>query len=471
MKMRIVLAVLLIIVSLQGLGMVASAQGPAGTWASGIQIQNQSELADANITITFYWAVGTANAGNVAFTFNDVIDAGKSKTYYVPTHIPGLPSDFVGSAVVTADQPVAAILNTTRTDSVDKRIGAATGVLSPATKVYAPYLRKNYYGRDSYIAIQNTGDQPATVTVTYYDRVTGDEIAAAQETHQIPAYTTKISYQDANANLPAGGGSASFHGSAVIEGTQPLAVVVNNANAGTSPQSSGFESYNGMTTGATKLYMPKLTVNYYDYQSSFTVQNTGNVATPVNVTYTFGGTTYTHSNPSLAPGAAWPVYLASTAQSNLPAGLSGAGSAVVTADQPLVGMVTEVHEQGDKGFAVISSAVPDGTGTSVVLFPKFARTYFDYNGGIQIQNIGTQATTVTAVFSQAGRPDVTVVSPSIPAGESTFWYGPSVTGLSENFGGSVVVTSNNGQPIAGVYTERNDVVPGDSYTAYNGIQK
>jgi hypothetical protein len=471
MKMRIVLAVLLIIVSLQGLGLVASAQGPAGTWASGIQIQNQSETDDANITITFYWAMGTPNEGQVAYTFNDVIEAGKSKTYYVPTHIPGLPSDFVGSAVVTADQPVAAILNTTRTDSTDKRIGAATGVLSPATKVYAPYLRKAYYGRNSYIAIQNTGDEQATVTVKYFDRVTGDEIVAAQEDHTIPAYTTMISYQDQNADLPAGGGSASFHGSAVIEGTQPLAVVVNNANAGTSPQSSGFESYNGMTAGATKLYMPKLTVNYFDYQSSFTVQNTGDVATPVDVTYTFGGTTYMHSNPSLAPGAAWPVYLASESQSNLPAGLSATGSAVVTADQPLVGIVTEVHEQDDKGFAVISSAVPDGTGTGVVLFPKFARTYFDYDSGIQIQNIGTEATTVTAVFSQAGRPDVTVVSPSIPAGESTFWYGPNVAGLSENFGGSVVVTSDNGQPIAGVYTERNDVEPGDSYTAYNGIQK
>jgi hypothetical protein len=471
MKMRIVLAVLLIIVSLQGLGMIASAQGPAGTWASGIQIQNQSETADANITITFYWAMGTPNEGQVAYTFNDVIQAGKSKTYYVPSHIPGLPSDFVGSAVVTADQPVAAILNTTRTDGADKRIGAATGVLSPATKVYAPYLRKNYYGRNSYIAIQNTSDQQATVTIKYYDRATGNEIAAAMETHTVKAYSTKISYQEQNPNLPAGGGSASFHGSAVIESSQPLAVVVNNANAGTSPQTAGFESYNGMTMGASKLYMPKLTVNYYDYQSSFTVQNTGNVATEVNVTYTFGANTYTHTNASLAPGASWPVYLAAPAQSNLPEGLSGTGSAIVTANQPLVGIVTEVHEQGNKGFAVISSAVPEGTGTSVVLFPKFARTYYDYNGGIQIQNIGNQATTVTAVFSQAGRADVTVVSPSIAPGASTFWYGPNVADLSDFFGGSVVVTSNNGQPIAGVYTERNEVEPGDSYTSYNGIQK
>ncbi|MBC7237844.1 MAG: hypothetical protein H5T69_18535, partial [Chloroflexi bacterium] len=421
-------------------------------------------------TITFYWAVGTPNAGTVAHTFNDVIEAGKSKTYYVPAHIPGLPNDFVGSAVVTADQPVAAILNTTRTDGTNKRIGAATGVLSPATKVFAPYLRKDYYGRNSYIAIQNTSDQTATVTVTYYDH-TGAQIAAATENLTIPPYTTAISYQDQNANLPGGGGSSGFHGSAVIEGNQPLAVVVNNANSGTSPTTSGFESYNGQGTGATKLYLPKLTVNYYDYQSSFTVQNAGTAATAVNVEYNFGGTTYTHSNPSLAPGAAWPVYLASPAQSNLPSGISGSGSAIITASQPLLAVVTEVYEQGDKGFAVITSAVPDGTGTSTVLFPKFARTYYNYNGGIQIQNIGTQPTVLTATFSQAGRTDVVVTSPTIQPGGSYFWYGPNVTGLTENFGGSVTVVSSNGQPIAGIYTERNDTEPGDSYTAYNGIQK
>jgi hypothetical protein len=461
MKMRIALAVVLVLLTLQGLGLVAVAQGPAGTWASGIQIQNQSETADANITITFYWAMGTPNAGQVAYTFNDVIEAGKSQTYYVPSHIPGLPSDFVGSAVVTADQPVAAILNTTRTDGQLKRMGSATGVLSPATNVFAPYLRKHFYGRNSYVAIQNTSDQQASVTVTYYDGTTGNQIAAATENWTIAPFTTKISYQDANANLPN-----AFSGSAVIAGNQPLAVVVNNANAGTDVDTSGFESYNGLATGSTTLYLPKLTVNYYGFQSSFTVQNVGNMATDVTVTYTFGGVEYTQTRNGLAPNSAWAVYLAT--QSTLPAGLSGAGSAVVTSSQPLVGLVTEV--QRDRGYAVISSAVAQGTATSAVLFPKFTYEYYNYSGGIQIQNIGNQATTVVLTFSQAGRADVVVTSDPIPAGQSASWFGTHVPGLTMDFNGSVTAVSN-GQPIAGIYTERNNLQPGDTYVAYNGIQK
>ena len=460
MKMRIALAVVLVRLTLQGLGLVAVAQGPAGTWASGIQIQNQSETANANITITFYWAMGTANEGEVAHIFNDVIEAGKSKTYYVPSHIEGLPSDFVGSAVVTADQPVAAILNTTRADGDLKRMGSATGVLSPASNVFAPYLRKHFYGRNSYVAIQNTSDQQASVTVTYYDGQTGDQIAAATETWTIPAFTTKISYQDANNDLPSG-----FSGSAVIAGNQPLAVVVNNANAGTDVDTSGFESYNGLATGSTTLYLPKLTVNYYGYQSSFTVQNVGDAPADVTVTYTFGGDTYTQTRTGLAPNAAWAVYLAT--QSTLPDGLVGAGAAVVTSNQPLVGLVTEVRRE--MGYAVISSAVAQGTATNAVLFPKFTYEYYNYSGGIQIQNISDQATTVTLVFSQAGRADVTV-STSIPAGQSASWFGTHVPGLTQDFNGSVTAVSD-GQPIAGIYTERNNLQPGDTYVAYNGIQK
>lgn len=459
---RIILALLLIVLVLQGLGLTAVAQGPAGTWASGIQIQNQSETETANITINFYWSENSGNASATpAATFTDTIEPGKSKTYYVPSHIPQVPDDFEGSAVVTSDQPIAAILNTTRVDGTDKRLGSATGVLSPAMMVYAPYLRKNYYDRNSYIAVQNTSDSAASITITYY-KADGTQTATEQAT--ISAYSTEIFHQNENANLDDG-----FHGSATIEGDAPLAVVVNNANAGTSTTSSGFESYNGMATGATTLYAPKLTVRYYDYQSSFTVQNMGTADATVTVNYDYGGTPYTHTSGPIAPGASWPVYLAAEAQSNLPATLSGSGSAVITSDQPLVGIVTEVNEA--LGYAVIWNAIPGGSGTDTILFPKFDRTYYDYNGGIQIQNIGTQDTTLTAVFSQSGRADVTVVSGPVAPGASTFWYAPNVQDLTENFSGSVVVVSSNGQPIAGVYTSRNDILTGDSYSAYNGIQK
>jgi len=464
---RIVLALVLVLLAVQGLSLTAFAAGPAGTWASGIQIQNQSGTDPANITIDFYWSADSATPGAHELTFTDVVPAGGSKTYYVPAHIPGLSTNFVGSAVVGADQPIAAILNTTEvvSEADPKRLGSATGVLEPQTTMYAPYLRKDYYGRNSYIAVQNTTGSDNLVTVSYFD-ADGSAIGAATETATLPAFTSKVFYQDANANLPS-----SFCGSAIISGAAEIAVIVNNADSGASASQSGFESYNGLSTPATRLYMPKLTVNYYTYyQSSFTAQNTG--ASPATMTFTYTSTVgdvFVKTSDPIQPGAAWGPYLANEWKSGIPAGWSGTGSGVVTSDQPMVGIVTEVNT--DTGYSVVWSAIPEGDSTDTILFPKFDRTYYDYNGGIQVQNLGDQPTTLVVTFSQPGRADVIVTSGTVDPGKSTYWYAPDVPGLTEWFFGSVTVVSVNGQPIAGVYTSRNDVASGDSYSAYNGIKK
>lgn len=463
---RTVAIVLVALLLLQGLAITAYAGPPAGTWVTGIQVQNVDTVNNANITVTFYWAAGTASAGQVAHSFTDTILAGKSKTYYVP-NIGALPTNFVGSVVVSSDVEVAAILNTTKvaagTSAEPKRIGSAVGVSVPSTTVYAPYLRKDYYGRNSYIAVQNTSGADATAYVTYRD-ATGAAITAANESAVIGAYSTKIFYQNDNTNLPAG-----FSGSAVITSTAPLAVVANNANAGTSVGTAGFESYNGFASsqGATKIFLPKLTVNYSDYQSSFTIQNAGTVAANMTITYTFGTNTWTKTSGLIQPGAAWSVYLATSSASGIPAGTSGPGSAVVTSSQPMVALVTEV--KSTLGYSVISVGVADGQATDTVLFPKFDSEFSNYNSGIQIQNVGTTTTTVTLTFSKAGSPDVTK-SAQIGPGKSTAWYGPNL-GLGAGWTGSVVAVSSGGVPIAGIHTNRNSALLGDTYTAYNGIAK
>lgn len=465
--MRVIRILMLLLVIALVVPTAALAGPPPDTWVTGIQVQNLDLTTAANVRIDFYAADGS---GTAIHTLTTTIDAGKSKSWYVPSAIPELPSGFIGSAVVSANVQVAAILTTAHqgvgTEGDPRRVGASAGVLSPATKVYAPYLRKNYYGYNTYMAIQNASNVAASVQVNYKAGGTGADIPAAAQTFTLAAYTTHILYQNDNASLPNG-----FYGAAVISGTQQLAVVINNyGGLARGYQDSQFESYNGLvSTGATKLYLPKLTVNYYDYQSGFSVQNVGTANATMTANYTFGTSTYTKTSPSIPPGATWQVYLAATTQSGLPTGLTGAGSATITSDQPVVGLVTEV--QPNVGFSVVSGAIPDGSGTTVVVFPKFDRRYYDFNSGIQIQNVGTAATRVRLVWSQAGRADVIVETPAIDPGKSWQIYGPNVPGLTDNFVGSVVATALDGQPIAGVCTDRNDVLKGDSYTAYNGIQK
>lgn len=469
------LAVALLTVTL--VAPAAMAQGPAGTWVSGIQVQNQSETETAtNVTIDFYWAANSGSPGLKAYTHTIAsIPPGESVQLYVPS-IAGLPDDFVGSAVVSSDVPVAAIILTANTgvagtQSEPIRVGGATGVLSPSDTVYAPYLRKNYYNRNTYIAVQNTSDGAADVAISFRDH-TGATLGSAQRTENVPGHSTYIFYLLENSDLPD-----NFHGSATISSSVPLAAIVNNYDQSTSAVDSGFESFNGFAPStATKLFLPKLSVNYHGYQSGISIQNVGSAAATMTIRYKFGGQTFTKTSPSIQPGASWEAYLAAEAQSGIPAGFAGSGAAEVTSSQPIVGVVTEVH--WDLGHNFVYSAVAEGEGTATLLFPKYDHVYYNYNGGIQVQNVdASQSTVLTAVFSQAGTNDVVVVSPSIAPGASWNLYAPLVrdssTGnpLVAGFHGSVTVTSNNGVAIAGIYTSRDEVGMGDSVNAYNAIQK
>jgi hypothetical protein len=397
------------------------------------------------------------------------IAAGKSRVYYVPAHIPGLRDNFVGSAVVTSEgAPIAAILNTSRDagPGESNRLGAAIGVseeggLMPSPTLYAPYLRKAYYGYNSYIAVQNTSNAPADVTVNYYSTA-GAMVATESET--IPAFSNQIFYQDANGDLPAG-----FYGSAVIDGDgTPLAAVVNNAAAGNDADvtTAGFESYNAFTGGATKVYVPKLSLNYYDYQSGLSIQNIGAAATNVTVEYTFNNTPYVVGPYSVDPNTSKSIFLAS---SDLPGTVAGSGSAVVTSDgEPVVVLVSERNDVS--GYSVVWNGFADGSGASSILYPKFDREYYNYNGGIQIQNVGDQACQICATWSPAGTgSDVNECQGPVEPGASAFWYGPNVGGLVDDWTGSVVVYSDNGEELAGVYTGVADALTGDSGSAYNAI--
>ncbi|MHB9033115.1 MAG: hypothetical protein ACYC6L_08705 [Anaerolineae bacterium] len=458
--LRVILAVILCIVVLQGLAFSALAGPPAGTWITGIQVQNLDPSADAHVTLTFYWAAGTALEGQVAATATATIAPNKMTNFHVPS-LTQVPANFVGSVVVSSDVEVAATIITTNTgagtNTDPKRVGAAAGVSAPSTTVYAPFLRKAYYGRNSYIAVQNTADAAATVYLTYIDH-NGSTVGTGNAS--VPAYSTRIFYQNDTA-LPTG-----FHGSAVITSTVPLAVLVNDANSGADASSSGFESYNGFSAGATKIYLPKLSVNYYSYDSGFQIQNVGNVEATMTITYTFGATNYTKTSPSILPGQAWTVFLGNRDASGIPVGVNGSASAIVTSLQPMVAVVSERNLV--YGFEVISAGVADGSGTDTVIFPKFNSQYYDYESGIQVQNVGTAPTRMQATFSMAGHTDVIVTSDAIAPGASAKWHGPA-QGLGPNWVGSVVVVSLDSQPIAGVLTDRNIVLKGDTYSSYNGI--
>jgi len=473
--LKMLIAVALIVVALPLLRTSVGAQG--GTWVSGVTVQNLSLINDANITITFYNQDGT-----IAHTLSSTISAGGQKTWYLPTHVPELPDGFIGSAVVSSDQPVAAIVNTqvptvgTGTMDNPNRVGTSTGVLGTKVgpKVYLTQIMKDYYGWNSYFSVQNAGTSETIVTVHYYD-TTGAEVDT--DTQAIPANASYVFRQEDNAALPA-----NFVGSAVIEGGgQNIAVICNFYNACTDYTTAQFHSYNGFATGATKLYIPRLVKDYYNYQSGLKIQNISETDdTVVTVTYYFGGNTYVQTSPTIGPGQAWGPYLGDETQVPELTGVSGSGSAIIesSGDVPIVATINEDNRVDPPGRGVTYNAFLEGEETTTVFFPQVTAEYYGYSSGIQIQNVGTAPADLTVTYS--GKTPFTVTG--IAPGASWSQFAPDAPGMTpgpgnDDYNGSVIVTST--QPIVGIanISFRYDVDArygmnyGDSFAAYNGINQ
>ena len=139
---------------------------PDGVWVSGVTVANLSSDT-ATVMIDFY-----DQNGDLELHFNGGTIAGNgAKTWYLPD-VWNSGTSFIGSAVVSADRAIAAIVNTQLpSGSNPTRVGTSTGVGSPSQTVYATQLMKGYHGWNSYCAVQNTGSSAANVTATFYNAI------------------------------------------------------------------------------------------------------------------------------------------------------------------------------------------------------------------------------------------------------------------------------------------------------------
>jgi hypothetical protein len=465
----------------------ASAAGPAGSWVSGITCQNLSTTSTAVINIEFY----PQDNGTAALSYTDPtpIPIGGSRGYFTPSTPPGVPSGFVGAAVVSSDQPLACTVNTQTnsaglgTTTNPYRIGTSGGVDTTAAGAtnYVPQVMKTLAGTwSSYIAVQNTEAAATAVTVTYKDR-NGNNVPAATESLSIPAQSNHIFYQADNANLPG-----NFLGSAIVSannGTSKLAVVVNMYNAGTDNTSAQLFSYNAFTSGGNKLYVPRFMRNYYGYNGGLTIQNVGNAATTVQITFHFGSNNYTYNSPSIAQGTALALYAPNVAEL-APVDALGVGSRYGSAEiQAAAGgnIVAIVNEDNRGGAGVPAerisqgatyNAMIDGSQTNTVFFPQVPRKAGGiFSGGFQVANTTGTATTCNIIYGANVASEANV---PLPANGVISKYMPNVTasGLTNGFNSSVSVTC--GQAVIGISNmsvEPGSGKLGDSFSETGGINR
>lgn len=419
------------------------------TWSTGFQVQNLG-TAQATVDIRLINPDGSS-AANI---LGELIPAGASKTYFP---IPSVNAGFSGSAVIEADQPVAAILNILGNNGVAGEpfySEAATGLTQGSTTVNLPLIMRNNAGFATWFAVQNAGTAAAPVQVVFTPGSSG-----TPHTVNSAAIAPGASLVFDQSTLTEIGDT--FVGSAQITSAQPLAVVVNQVGKG------GFRTqltYSGFAAGSTEVVLPLVQQANATFFSGIAIQNIGSAAADVTVTYgantVTGGASLTNETFNLGAGASRAIIV------------NGAdryvGSAVVTSAQPIVVVVNQLSGKFGTAYEGISSAAA----TTRVSLPLLMANNGGFFTAVQCRNAGTVSTTATITFT----PNVIAGSTLTPApdtaplqpGQSVTWFQNSKIPTERYVGGATVTTS----PASNVVCIVNQLAPanaGDAFLTYNGI--
>jgi hypothetical protein len=455
MKKIFVLTLMMILLASVVSGAGAAPAGPPGSgWWTSITIQNVSGTS-ANVSVNAYGSDGsTPSIASIAL-------ADKAAITYNPNSFTGMASGFQGGAIVSSDQSVTAIANVTNRytaglgDSGTPHAGAAQyqGTSAPATTLYFPMAKYNYYSKTSTFYIQNAGSNATTFTATF-------RFAGSTYTYTSPSFTVgkTIVFTAADAT-GAPSGNTNGLGSLVVtsNSSEPLAGVVLE-HATTEVHGTLLQAARSFTPAdaSTTIYAPMNKNNYFNRFSGFQIQNIGTGNVDITVTYTVSnnkggcaaavGSTTTDSATNVAPYAAFTSKSATAFPNNCMtsakavATLSSGSSGTVA----IAGIVNEAFTTAYLAAnpskyqeATMYAAFPESAATLKVSIPIFKEDSYDKAGTIIVQNISAFDAHVTLVFTST-KGTFTSVSQTIPANGSmdyldvrlnaaAFWSGTAMT--------------------------------------------
>jgi hypothetical protein len=348
------------------------------SYTSCFQVQNLTSTV-ANITVSYYQQ-GNATPTDVS----DTVPASGSKTY---CPLSAVSAGFNGSVVISSDQAVAAVANVTGGNWASFDASYA-GFSAGAQTVSIPLLMKGNYGYNTWFNVQNAGGAEATVQVNYSD--------GTSQTKTIQP-NLAVTFDQATETHSA----AVF--AATITSDQPVVAAVVEVGP------TMLFAYDGFTAASPNPVMPLVQANNWGYTTGIQIQNAGGSPTTVTVTFTpsLSGTACTQTK-SIAVGASETFALNAWAGSDANSdntcvnGETFVGSASVTsnsASQNLVGIVNQHNFTNNKGAAY--GTFNSGAATAKVVMPLITDRNYGYFTGFNIQNVGTQATTVACTFSNS----------------------------------------------------------------------
>jgi len=311
-------------------------------FSSFFNVQNTGTAA-ANVTVTY-----SGGGLNSPVTETKTVQPGSSERFDQAAN-PQLPNGFNGSAVVSSNQPVAVAV----VENGPTTLLAYNGFVGTSTAPVMPLINANNFGFITGISMQNAGDQPTNVTVSYSRSSAGTDCT---ETKTVPARGTAFFAIDAFARDNAGencANGATFVGSARVtanSANQPLIAVVNQLNQRTN-KGGAYASFDASAATGT-VVTPLIQDRVAGYFTGFSIVNVGTAA--VNVNCTYSGTSVTQSIQNLAPGATWTAVQLNAIGN----GYNGAGVCTATGGTPrIVGVLNQVATASATDAFFVSEAI------------------------------------------------------------------------------------------------------------------
>ena len=377
-----------------------------------------------------------------------------------------MPAGFEGSAVASADQPIAAIVNVAN-PSVGSAAGQYTGTdgADVSTSIVFPLVKSNHAGRTTTFYIQNASNSTNTITANFV--VAG--IPYNNSYPSVPANAMVI-VNPVDAGVPTGNGQV---GALTVTGTQPVAgsslehehtaaVAVNlQASRGFVPTDFGPD-----------LFCPLARYGFgaLNATSGLQVMNVSGGQESIQVTYkvsfpaprTVGPITVNN-----VPNGASANFLASD---HLNPGELGAISVTSVGGGDLAAITNDRADAPNPKRFTTYACFADANTTTTISLPLVKEEFFNNTTGIQIQNVGNGPATFTLTY-KTGQGNTVVISHSdaVPVGASKTFFRVASGGTANilvnsgninNLPGTVSgVTITSNQPIVAMANEAN----------YNGV--
>lgn len=372
----------------------------------------------ANITVKYYDASGTTTSGSDQVFAS--VPAGASVVVQQSTE--STLGTGIWSAVVSADQPIAAVVNqqlgVSGSGSSYPPFSSYSGASAGATNVLLPEIMYNWFNNYTEIYIQNAGTAAASnITIEYYPTKIGtcttgatgqvDTVASAGNT--LAQYASRSVSQFAKTNLAASGCTSAayfngrFLGSAVVKSDQPVVVVVNHISPGK------LFTYNGFTTAdaGTRLLLPAYLKGFYGFYASLTVANPS-LSSSVTFTPTYKSDA-SFSNPKsttvvgtprvIGPGQSVNIYDGAPSSNSDLDGQFGAtgqrffGTVQIDASAPVVAIVNQESVPTSGGKAGSYNGLVTSAGTQKISVPLIQSSFYGLYTSLSIMTVdGTDAT-------------------------------------------------------------------------------